>query len=151
MMPPHLDRLFAHLTWADRGTLRALQAAEPPPARAVALYAHILAAEHVWLARLTGRVPAHPVWPDLSVAESATLSARNEAAYGAYLRGLDAAALDRDVAYVNSAGQSFTSKAEDILLRRYLKRRATGNCCGEAECPAAKQTARKIEELARKR
>jgi len=37
------------------------------------------------------------------------------------------------------------------LLLRYLKRRATGNCCGEAECPAAKQTARRIEEAARRR
>ncbi len=37
------------------------------------------------------------------------------------------------------------------LLVRYLKRRATGNCCGEAECPAAKATARRIEEAARRR
>jgi hypothetical protein len=37
------------------------------------------------------------------------------------------------------------------LLRRHLKRRATGNCCGEAECPAAKATSRRIEELARRR
>lgn len=37
------------------------------------------------------------------------------------------------------------------LLRRYLRRRATGNCCGEAECPAAKATAKRIEELSRRR
>ena len=37
------------------------------------------------------------------------------------------------------------------LLVRYLKRRATGNCCGEAECPAAKATARRIEDAARRR
>lgn len=37
------------------------------------------------------------------------------------------------------------------LLVRYLKRRATGNCCGEPECPAAKETARKIEQAARRR
>jgi hypothetical protein len=37
------------------------------------------------------------------------------------------------------------------LLVRVLKRRATGNCCGEAECPAAKATARKIEGLAHRR
>jgi len=37
------------------------------------------------------------------------------------------------------------------LLRRYLKRRATGNCCGEPECPAAKATVQKIEDLARRR
>ncbi|MFI5402042.1 MAG: hypothetical protein ACHQ1G_03825 [Planctomycetota bacterium] len=37
------------------------------------------------------------------------------------------------------------------LLCRYLKRRATGNCCGEAECPAAKATAQRITEAARRR
>jgi hypothetical protein len=26
------------------------------------------------------------------------------------------------------------------LVVRYRRRRATGNCCGEAECPAAKST-----------
>lgn len=116
MMPAHIDRLFAHLTWADRGTLRSLQDAPSPPAKALALYGHLLAAEHVWLARLTGKVPAHPVWPDFTLRECAVLSARNEAVYGDYLRGLDAATLERDVAYVNSAGQSFTSRVEDILL-----------------------------------
>jgi hypothetical protein len=37
------------------------------------------------------------------------------------------------------------------LLARYLKRRATGNCCGEPECPAAKQTAKRIEDALRRR
>jgi len=36
------------------------------------------------------------------------------------------------------------------LLVRYLKRRSTGNCCGEPECPAAKATVKKIEEAARR-
>jgi len=115
-MPAHLDRLFAHLTWADRRVLTSLQEATAPPPRALELYAHVLAAEHVWLARLTAKVPVHPVWPDLTLLECAALSARNEALYGEFLRGLDATALARDVAYVNSAGQPFTSKVEDILL-----------------------------------
>ncbi|MCK6461765.1 MAG: hypothetical protein L6Q95_17945 [Planctomycetes bacterium] len=37
------------------------------------------------------------------------------------------------------------------LLWRHLRRRAAGNCCGEAECPAAKATARRISEAARRR
>ncbi len=115
-MPGPFDGLFAHLTWADRRTLLSLQEAVAPPPKALVLYAHILAAEHVWLARLTARVPVTPVWPDLSLLECSALSARNEAGYGEFLRGLDAAGLARDVAYVNSAGQSFTSKVEDILL-----------------------------------
>ena len=37
------------------------------------------------------------------------------------------------------------------LAARWRKRRSTGNCCGEATCPAAKATARRIEEAARRR
>ncbi len=28
---------------------------------------------------------------------------------------------------------------------RWRRRRASGNCCGEKECPAAKQTLRRLE------
>jgi hypothetical protein len=37
------------------------------------------------------------------------------------------------------------------LLWRWRRRRATGNCCGEPECPAAKATARRIEDAAKRR
>jgi hypothetical protein len=30
------------------------------------------------------------------------------------------------------------------LAWRYLRKRASGNCCGEAECPAAKATLDKL-------
>jgi hypothetical protein len=36
--------------------------------------------------------------------------------------------------------------AASYLLQRYLRRRASGNCCGEKECPAAKETVRKIAD-----
>jgi len=50
-----------------------------------------------------------------------------------------------------SAAYALVALALGWLIWRYLKRRATGNCCGEPECPAAKMTARKIEDLARRR
>jgi hypothetical protein len=34
--------------------------------------------------------------------------------------------------------------AAGYLLVRYLRRRASANCCGEKECPAAKQTVRDL-------
>ena len=48
------------------------------------------------------------------------------------------------------AAFSLVALAAGWLLWRYGKRRATGNCCGEAECPAAKATARKLERLSRR-
>lgn len=33
------------------------------------------------------------------------------------------------------------------LIVRYVRRKSTGNCCGEPECPAAKGMVRKLERL----
>ena len=35
--------------------------------------------------------------------------------------------------------------AAAYLVWRWRRRRATGNCCGEPECPAAKQTLRRLD------
>jgi uncharacterized damage-inducible protein DinB len=117
VVPDRLQRLFAHLRWADDNTLAALRAALPqPPADALELYAHVLGAEHVWLARLEGRVPRLVVWPQLSLDDCAAVAAKNTAGFESVLGRMDDAALEQAVAYTNSAGQSFTSRADDILL-----------------------------------
>jgi len=36
------------------------------------------------------------------------------------------------------------------LIRRKLRRRATGNCCGEKECPAAKRALDDIRRATRR-
>ena len=49
------------------------------------------------------------------------------------------------------AAYALVALAAAWLVYRYAKRRATGNCCGEPECPAAKATARKILDAAKRR
>lgn len=110
-----INRLFAHLAWADRATLAALHAATPP-AQAVELYAHIVAAERVWLDRLRRHKASIAVWPTLSLTQSEALAEENAAGYREYLTTLPAGALEQEVAYVNSAGDAFRSRADDILL-----------------------------------
>ncbi len=39
--------------------------------------------------------------------------------------------------------------AAGYLALRWWRRRSTGNCCGEAECPAAKATLDKLERARR--
>ena len=39
--------------------------------------------------------------------------------------------------------------AVGFLVLRYVRRRASANCCGEAECPAAAETVRKIAQTRR--
>ena len=56
-------KLIAHLAWADDRVLASLRSATAPDAACLELFAHVLAAEHVWLARLQGETPRHVVWP----------------------------------------------------------------------------------------
>jgi uncharacterized damage-inducible protein DinB len=115
-MAPHLERLVAHLEWANRLTLSSLRAAAAPDPKLVELFAHIVAAEHVWHARLTGAAASQPVWPALSLDECARLSNDNVARLGELVHGLTADDVVRKVTYRNSAGQEFTSSVEDIVL-----------------------------------
>lgn len=114
-----LTALFDHLAWADAETLAALRALPADAAthrQSLVIYAHLAAAEHVWLARLEGRTPAHPVWPTLALDEAAALAAESAAGLRAHA-ALDAAGLARVVAYRNSAGQEFTNTVGDILAQ----------------------------------
>jgi len=54
------------------------------------------------------------------------------------------------VSWQELASFAILGSAVAWLLVRYLRRRASGNCCGEPECPAAKETARRIAESARR-
>jgi len=112
-----LLRLFDHLAWADaraRDAVASLRAQSGERAQALALYAHVAAAEHVWLARLDGRPPDHPVWPSLDLDTAAALAREAAAGLRAHA-ALDADGLAREVAYRNSAGDAFRSRVDDIL------------------------------------
>jgi uncharacterized damage-inducible protein DinB len=73
----------------------------------------------VWLSRLEGRAPAHPVWPELPLAEARALAERCVDGLRA-VAGRDAGELAREVAYRNSAGQAFRNSVADILCQVVL-------------------------------
>jgi uncharacterized damage-inducible protein DinB len=105
------------MAWADRMMLDALRRAPAVDPAVVNLYAHLLAAEHVWLARLEGRAPTMIVWPTLSLEQCEQLSAENARDLGRYVEALTPGDDARPVKYKNSAGAEFTSTVEDILLQ----------------------------------
>jgi uncharacterized damage-inducible protein DinB len=115
-MMDQIRTLFAHLAWADAEALAALKAADEPPARAVRLYAHVAAAEHVWLSRLRGRAPRVAVWPELDLEQAAALAAENAGDLAAYVDTLSADDLPREIVYRNSAGDEFRSAIGDVLM-----------------------------------
>jgi uncharacterized damage-inducible protein DinB len=115
-----LSKLLDHLEWADRRVLDSLRAMPHPDARALELYAHVLGTEHTWLSRILERAPREKVWPELTLAAASALAIENAAALRALLDGQSVEQLQRKVGYSNSAGVSFESTVEDMLLQVIL-------------------------------
>lgn len=115
-MTTHLHRLFDHLEWADARVLASLRRSASPPAETLNVYAHIIAAEHVWLARIGGLQQKVAIWPELSLDECAELSKRNTQGFRMVLRGASAKRLEELITYRNSAGAEFLTALDDILL-----------------------------------
>ncbi len=115
----HFDRLFRYDDWANREVLASLGRAQPVPPKALRWLAHILAAERLWLHRLCADPTPVVVWPDLTLDQCAAEIAALAALSRAYLDSLDDSLepgrLDASVTYVNTQGEPWTSRAEDIL------------------------------------
>jgi len=115
-MLEQLNRLFAHMRWADVRALESLRTGRIPP-ETLAVYAHVLGAEHVWLSRLRQQPPRMVVWPNIPLEECAALATENADGFEQFLGGLSEAMLSSELSYVNSAGQSFRSRVDDMLLQ----------------------------------
>lgn len=114
-MKAYFQRLLAYAAWASRRVISAVRATPEAHAEAMPLLAHMLAAEHVWLARLEHREPTHAVWPTLSLEQCAALADENQAGYQAFLSQLDESRLTELIRYSNSRGDSFATSVADIL------------------------------------
>jgi uncharacterized damage-inducible protein DinB len=120
-MPHTLLSMLDHLRWADaraRESLRSVasgHADAPRMEQARALYAHVAAAEHVWLARLQGRAPEHAVWPALAPDEAATLAAATVDGLRAHVDALDGDELDAPVSYRTTTGDAHRSTVREIV------------------------------------
>ncbi|MBA2707123.1 MAG: damage-inducible protein DinB [Gemmatimonadaceae bacterium] len=113
----YLQRMFAHMRWADRHVLDSLiAAAGEPPATALVLFSHIVAAEHVWLSRIQGVAQQVSVWPTLSLHDCARIAQENAEGFESLLREGGPDALSRSATYRNSAGAEFTTPVDDILI-----------------------------------
>lgn len=117
-----LPTLIDHAIWADArafDTITTLPEGSEERAQAERLYAHMAAAAHVWLSRLEGRAPSHPVWPDLPLPEAQRLAAES-------LGGLrrhadqDADALERAIEYRTSSGGTFRNSVREMITQVVL-------------------------------
>lgn len=116
-MKAHLARLFRYVSWADKRSLASLRSAPAAHDEGLPLFAHVLAAEHVWLSRLAHREPRLAVWPTLSLDECETLATENASGYRDFLTNAAEEKLGALVHYKTSRGQSFSTPAIDILMQ----------------------------------
>jgi len=82
----------------------------------VQLMAHLLAAQQVWYNRCV-ELPATggSLWPDWQLDTFEGLINNSHLKWMHFLNKIDDAAFDRQIAYQNSRGQSFSNKLSDIL------------------------------------
>ncbi|MBI1913241.1 MAG: damage-inducible protein DinB [Planctomycetes bacterium] len=114
-MRDYFTKLLRYTAWADRCILAALRELPAAQQEALPLFAHVLAAEHVWLSRVYGAEARLAVWPQLSLEECAALAGENAAGYEELLQGLGAEELVKPVRYRNTKGVEFVTPLDDIL------------------------------------
>ena len=114
-MSLELAELFRFDAWANRRVLESLQQPQAPP-KALELFAHILAAQEIWLARLAG-MDSSPiqVWPALTLTDCEEGQRRLERALDEFLRGLSEEALEQPLDYRNQEGKAFRNTPRQIL------------------------------------
>ena len=119
-MTDYFEKMFAYnaavnaqmLTWLQK----APDADDDTNDRARVIFAHLLAAEKVWLLRLRGEDTSdQAIWPELSLEACGALLEENRKGYTRYLENASETDLGGTVQYQNSKGKTFETVVEDIL------------------------------------
>ena len=108
--------LFRYTRWANDRVLRAMQAADPVPKRAVELLSHLLRAQDVWYGRIEKTDHADlDLWADEDLAACAERAETSAQRWQTVLDGRAATDLDQPIAYTNSKGTHFETPLRDLL------------------------------------
>jgi uncharacterized damage-inducible protein DinB len=109
-------RLMRPAAWADARALASLQAAPEPPADAVRLMAHVIAAERIYLARVRGEDPfPQDFWPERTLDQVASEARDTGEALAAFVAARGEDELRRPVRYRNSRGEPFATPIHEML------------------------------------
>ena len=108
------EKLFEYDAWANREEVQHLRALATPPPNAIKILAHIIGTEWLFLGRVRRDPKPAIVWPDLTLDQCAAQIEKLAAAWPAEFDRMDV------VEYVNSKGEKWTSRADDILTHVIL-------------------------------
>ncbi len=117
-MDSTLERLFRHLAWADRECLAVLDPADPRCEPAITLFAHVVAAEHIWLCRIRSRDTGGILpWSELACPRCRELAAASAEGYLELIRSTGEEKLSSLIDYRMSNGEANRSSLRDMLLQ----------------------------------
>ena len=112
-------RQFAYDEWANQEVLRAMRSCGPDE-RSLALLAHILSAERLWLERVQQFPQSSSVWPNSTLENCAAQIEEMGRLWREYLGRTTDADLAHIISYKNSKGEPWTSGLADILTHVIL-------------------------------
>jgi uncharacterized damage-inducible protein DinB len=114
-METYFTRLFNYDQYANEILLNAIIKADMPE-KAVALMAHLLSAQQIWLNRCKGLpAAAAALWPDWTANTITDIIIENSKEWIKYLNGLQPDDFEKVISYKSLKGDSFESKLVDIL------------------------------------
>ncbi|MDK2971815.1 MAG: hypothetical protein PWP23_1570 [Candidatus Sumerlaeota bacterium] len=114
------ESLFRYDHWANTECLESLRALGTPPARAVALFAHMAGTKQNLLARAKGETPPCPHFPEWGIDESANVIDEADKQWKAYLLSLDAGALASEVEFDSAAMGGRQRIGREVLIQTAL-------------------------------
>lgn len=112
-------RRFTYDEWANHEVLRAMRSSGPDE-RSLALLAHIISAERLWLERVQQVPQSSPVWPSSTLEDCASQIEDVGRLWREYLSQNSQSDVARTISYKNTRGELWTSSLADILTHVIL-------------------------------
>lgn len=113
MLSTFLQDLFMYHDEANRRYIHVLNETDFENEDAERLFSHLLNAHHIWVSRIYGEGPKYGIWEIQKKDFYQTLHDQNQ---DLTFKILEELALDLDIYYKNSRGESFNNSVRDILL-----------------------------------
>jgi uncharacterized damage-inducible protein DinB len=111
----YFQRQFVYDAWANREVLTAIQTSGDYSARPLALMAHIVSAENLWLERLKGEPQSLPIWPEFDFHQCEAPAENLARLWAEYLKMIRSDRLEQNISYQNSSGEAWSNTVRDVL------------------------------------
>ena len=114
-MKEYFLKFFSYTDWANKRVLDCLSQQQVDDEKILTLAGHILAAQSIWLARMTNASDSpYKLWHHYSLAELANMTTEVSVGYKKYLGALSN--VGEMLSYKNMAGVGYQNAIEDILI-----------------------------------